>query len=137
MLKLKSKKLIAICCAAVLAVACVVPAFAASYDTSWSFNSGSNGTCGVYGNNNGIFYTLNPGTAYLSLTDGDTCAIGEYTVSLYINDSWFGLGTKCGNRSFYSAPGSYHSTSFTAPRSDSRYYFVVLGAGYDRNYEAS
>lgn len=121
----------------VFVITCTATAFAASYSTSWDFSSGFNGRGGVYGYQNGVFYKLNAGTAYLDLTDGRSCAVGQYTVALYINDSWFGLGTYCGSDSFHSAPGAVHYTSYSVPRFDSRYYFAIQGTGDYQEYVAS
>lgn len=121
----------------VFVITCTATAFAVSYKTSWDFNSGYNGRGGVYGFKNDVYYNLGAGTAYLDLIDDDSCAVGQYTVSLYINDSWLGLGTYCGSDSFNSAPGREHFTSYSTPRSDSKYYFVVQGRGDYQEYAAS
>lgn len=114
---------------------CGVYAASYSYDTSWSFNSGSNGKAYLDGSSNGRYYSLKAATAYLNLTDASNCATGSYTVSLYKKGTL--SNTKIGSQKFTSSAGAYHSTSFDISTKSDKYYFFITGSGDYKQYAAS
>lgn len=115
----------------------VVTSFATShsYTTSWSFQSGYNGSAYLDGSRNGVYYTLDAADAYLDLQDAYNCAVGSYTVGLYKEGTFF--NTKIGSNTFNSAPFAVHQGTYSVTSAGNRYYFYIVGTGDYNRYAAS
>lgn len=134
MFKFLSKLFVTIFC---LLVVMTPVAFASSNYVEFSFSTGGGGNGYVDGSLNGKFYSFNKdNTITISLTDSSDCVEGKYSVSLYIEDSWFGKGTYCGTNTFDSEPFALHGGTYSAPKTHSKYYLFVTGQGIRKKYSA-
>lgn len=88
-MKLRSKKFAAICCAAVLAVSCAIPAFASSYSYPVITTTGNNG------DGNGPWYSMDSSNGerieYTSINAN--CSISSATATLELYQSSFPANT--------------------------------------------
>lgn len=95
---------------------------AASKDFWCSFNSGGNGNGYVDGSVNGVYYTLNAGTAYMKVTYFHKTGAGTYA-KIILKRQQFGFDANYGTKSVNST-GTY---SWSVDTYSDKYYLYAYG----------
>ncbi len=107
--------------------------FAAS--TSYDFNTGDGGRAWLSGRDNGVFYSLTDGSHTLSLTNSS--GTGTLYITLYKDNSWFGLGQMMGTWTWNVSTGTNDSHNYSVDETRNDYYLFFKGSGSYVSYSGS